>query len=31
VAGHRLRAEGDSARQSAVELVAELARAVPIP
>jgi MoxR-like ATPase len=31
VAGHRLRAEGDNARQSAVELVAELARAVPIP
>ena len=31
VAGHRLRVEGDAARQSAAELVAELARAVPIP
>jgi MoxR-like ATPase len=31
VASHRLRAEGESIRQSAAELVAELARAVPIP
>ena len=31
VAGHRLRAEGEAARQSATELVVELARAVPIP
>jgi MoxR-like ATPase len=31
VAGHRLRASGDAVRQSSVELVAELARAVPIP
>jgi MoxR-like ATPase len=31
VAGHRLRPEGEAARKSAAELVAELARAVPIP
>jgi len=31
VAGHRLRANGDAARQSSADLVAELERAVPIP
>lgn len=31
VAGHRLRAEDDSVRRGAGELVADLARAVPIP
>jgi MoxR-like ATPase len=31
VAGHRLRAAGDSAQRGSTELVAELARAVPIP
>jgi MoxR-like ATPase len=31
VAGHRLRANGDAVRQSSADVVAELARAVPIP